>query len=126
VKKRLDSLAGGISNDPSRWEKSKNRVGIYRILRHLEWAEGHPQSLGFQRPEELRHLEAPAAASVQDRVSIQDDVVCIEEHLPSQRDVVNLDEFVSVEDHWNQVFIHVTHSLVWRSTPNSQTLIPKP
>ena len=114
MRKHLESLAGGRSNDPNRWKTSKNALGIYRILRHLEWAEGHPQSLGFQRPDELCHLEAPAAAGVQDRVSTQDDdVVCIEEHLPSQRDVVNLDEFVSVEDHWNQVFMHVTHSLVW-------------
>ena len=105
VKAHLERLSSTRSNDPSRWEKSKNKPDIYRILLHLEWSEAHPESLGFLRPEPLRHLEATAAGTVS--VQDDDDIIYIEEKkVPSQQDRVNADDFVGLEEHWNQVFMH--------------------
>jgi ribosomal protein L32E len=105
VKAHLERLAGGRSNDPSRWEKSENKADIYRILLHLEWSEAHPESLGFLRPKELRQLEPNAAGTVS--VQDNDDVIYIEEKkVSSQQDWVDADDFVGLEEHWNQVFIY--------------------
>jgi hypothetical protein len=107
VKAHLERLAGGRSNDPSRWEKSENKPDIYRILLHLEWSEAHPESLGFLRPKELRHLERSKEANAAGTVSVQDndDVIYIEEKKDSQ-DPIYADDFVGLEEHWNQVFIY--------------------
>ena len=105
VKAHLERLSGGRSSDPSRWEKSKNKPGIYRILLHSEWSEAHPESLGFLRPKELRQLEPNAAGTVS--VQDNDDVIYIEEKkVSSQQDWVDADDFVGLEEHWNQVFIY--------------------
>ena len=117
VKAHLERLAGGRSNDPSRWEKSENKADIYRILLHLEWSEAHPESLGFLRPKELRHLEANAAGTVS--VQDDDDVIYIEKKKISSQQV-DADDFVGLEEHWNQVFIYTfAHSVSKPQTPHT-------
>ena len=100
MRKRLEELAGGRPNDATRWNADNpNAAHIYRILLHLEWAEAHPQSLGFQPPEALealRHVQ-PAV-----RAAADDDVV-IEEQQAAVPDVIDLDEFVSLESHLAQL-----------------------
>ena len=76
VRKRLEELAGGRPNDATRWNADNpNAAHIYRILLHLEWAEAHPQSLGFQPPEALealRHVQPAVRAAADDDVVIEE------------------------------------------------------
>jgi len=102
VKTRVEELAGGKSNDPNRWVQAKQPEQIYQILMHLEWAESHPQSLGFNRPEALSRLDEPASAGAPKE---DDDDVMIQEE-PSadvESDRINLDDFVSLERHLDEL-----------------------
>ena len=106
MRKHLEELASGRPNDANRWgTENSNAAHIFRILLHLEWAEAHPQSLGFQRPEALSRLDVPAARTTQDGEEVE-----IQEQRAPLPDVVDLDDFVSLEDHLDQVCVPLSYT----------------